>query len=468
MTQTTTIEMTVGIDLGDRFSHFCVLDGAGEVIEEGRVKTTRQAMGLRFDSGTPVRIAIEAGTHSPWVSSLLKDAGHEVLVANPRKLRMNFQNDSKNDRFDAAQLARVARLDPRLLCPIEHRRRQAQVDLALLRARDGLVKVRTRLVNHVRSTAKVFGERVSGRGASTFARRAARQIPKELRPALVPPRRTIAELTSRIRRYERRIERLCRDQYPETAILRQVSGVGAVTALSFVLILDDPLRFSSGRAVGAFLGLRPKQSQAGKHDPQLRITKAGNRELRRLLVQSAQYTLGPFGQDSDLRRFGEAIASRGGKVAKHRAVIAVAPQALGAVAPTLGHRRDLRATSELRARREQGPRAGLRSKSHRSGQGRERTESKEVSKDRPTPAHPRVAPHRSKDIEPPSPGNCDWITGPDRPQGSSTKRPRIRMQRPNWTDLIMYRAQEVGSSRVSMEAWQKMSSSCEREHALHP
>ncbi len=224
MTQITTLDMTIGIDLGDRFSHFCVLDGAGEVSEEGRVKTTKRAFGQRFGSGRPVRIAIEASTHSPWVSSLLKDAGHEVLVANPRKLRMIFQSDSKSDRFDAAQLARVARLDPRLLCPIEHRRRQAQVDLALLQARDGLVKVRTRLVNHVRSTAKVFGERVSGTGTSTFAWASARQIPKELRPALVPILRTIADLTDRIVHFEKRIEKLCRDQYPETALLRQVSG----------------------------------------------------------------------------------------------------------------------------------------------------------------------------------------------------------------------------------------------------
>ncbi len=133
------------------------------------MKTTKQGFDQRFGSGRPSRISIEASTHSPWVSSLLKDAGHEVLVANPRKLRMIFQNDSKNDRFDAAQLARVARLDPELLCPIEHRRHQAQIDLALLRARDGLVRMRTRLVIHVRSTLKCSGERVTGTGTSTSA-----------------------------------------------------------------------------------------------------------------------------------------------------------------------------------------------------------------------------------------------------------------------------------------------------------
>lgn len=324
MTQNTVNAMTVGIDIGDQHSHFCVLDRAGETLEESRLKTTKEALIQRFGAAEPMRIAIEASTHSPWICALLQDAGHEVIVANPRKLRMIFKNDSKNDRFDASQLARVARLDPKLLYPVEHRGRQARVDQGLIKSRDGLVRARTQLVNHVRSTIKSFGTRLAGRGTSAFGRRAARQIPKELRPALVPILRMIEHHSASIRKYDKLIEAMGSDQYPETATLRQVPGVGPITALSFVLTLDDPTRFKNSRAVGAFLGLRPKQDQSGERNPELRITKAGNRELRRLLVQCAQYILGPFGKDTDLRRFGESIAGRGGKVAKRRAVVAVA------------------------------------------------------------------------------------------------------------------------------------------------
>ncbi len=324
MTQSIANEVTIGIDLGDQHSHFCALDSAGEILEEGRLKTTKEAFNQRFTTAAPMRIAIEASTHSPWVCALLEEAGHEVIVANPRKLRMIFQGDNKNDRFDANQLARVARLDPRLLYPVGHTRRQARVDQRLIKARDGLVRSRTQLVNHVRSTIKSFGERLNGCATSAFGRRAARQIPKELRPALVPVLRMIEHHSVSIAKYDRRIERMGRERYPETTTLRQVPGVGSITALSFVLTLDDPRRFKNSRAVGAYLGLRPKQDQSGERDPELRITKAGNRDLRRLLVQCAQYILGPFGKDSDLRRFGESIAGRGGKVAKRRAVVAVA------------------------------------------------------------------------------------------------------------------------------------------------
>ncbi len=324
MTEDTVNETTIGIDLGDEHSHFCALDDTGEVLEEGRLKTTKAAFGRRFRSAAPMRIAIEASTHSPWVSILLKEAGHEVIVANPRKLRMIFKSDSKNDRFDASQLARVARLDPKLLYPVEHRGHQARIDLGIIKSRDGLVRARTQLVNHVRSIIKSFGERLISCGPSTFGRRAARQIPRELRPSLIPVLRMIEHHNAGIRKFDRLIEASGREQYPETKKLRQVNGVGPITALSFVLTLDDPLRFKSSRSVGAFLGLRPKQDQSGERNPELRITKAGNRDLRRLLVQCAHYIIGPFGKDSDLRRFGQAIAARGGKVARRRAVVAVA------------------------------------------------------------------------------------------------------------------------------------------------
>jgi transposase len=135
---------------------------------------------------------------------------------------------------------------------------------------------------------------------------------------------TIALLSERIKDYERKLEALAEEHHPETKLLRQVRGVGTLTALAFVLTLEDPKRFEKSRAVGAYLGLAPAKNQSGERDPQQRISKEGDEMLRCLLVGSAHYILGPFGEDSDLRRHGEKIASRGGKSAKKRAVVAVA------------------------------------------------------------------------------------------------------------------------------------------------
>lgn len=258
---TSLFPVTIGIDLGDRHSHLCLLDDAGTVVEEGRLATTPDAFRRRFASLPRARIALEVGTHSPWASALLAELGHAVLVANPRKLRLIFRNDSKNDRCDAEQLARVARMDPHLLHPIEHRGRQAAVDLAVLRSRDTLVSARTRLVNHVRGTLKAFGLRAKKCSTPSFDKQAPAAIPSELQPALAPLVTLIGALTTAIKGCDRTIATLCRESYPETALLRSVSGVGPVTALSFVLTLEDPGRFRKSRDVGAFLGLRPRRKR---------------------------------------------------------------------------------------------------------------------------------------------------------------------------------------------------------------
>lgn len=321
---TTAPTMTIGIDLGDRKSHICVLDAAGEIVEESRIATTPKALQARFEGLTPTRIAHEVGTHSAWVSELLGGLGHDVLVANARKLRMIYQNDSKNDRVDAEQLARVARMDPKLLYPIEHRNSVARADLAVMRSRDALVVTRTRLVNHIHGVLKSFGHRAKKYAAPGFHRQVAGQIPEELQPALQPLLEMLASLAERILGMDREIRRLSTKVYPETALLNQVGGVGPITALRYVLTIEDPKRIAKSRDVGSYLGLRPKQRQSGQSDPELRITKAGDRELRRLLVQCAQHILGPFGIDSDLRRWGLKLASRGAATAKKKAVIAVA------------------------------------------------------------------------------------------------------------------------------------------------
>jgi transposase len=318
-------KMTAGLDLGDRYSYLCLIDTvSGEVVEEGRLRTTPEALRRRFSSERKLRIAIEAGTHSPWVSRVLEECSHEVLVANARKLRLIYANARKTDKVDAENLARLARLDPKLLYPLKHRGEESQAHMASIRSRQALVSARTQLVNHVRGAVKSFGGRLPKCPARSFHNRAPEHIPEALRPALEPILEQIGSLTERIRDYERQLETISEAHYPETELLRQVEGVGPLTALCFVLTLEDPHRFEKSRSVGAYLGLVPARDQSGDRDPQRRISKEGDEMLRRLLISSAHYILGPFGSDSDLRRHGEKIASRGGKNAKKRAAVAVA------------------------------------------------------------------------------------------------------------------------------------------------
>ena len=314
----------IGIDLGDKFSEVFILDQDANVIEESRIPTTRNAFQRKFSMLQPSRIAMEVGSHSRWASQVLKEAGHDVIVADARKLRLIYENPRKGDRADAEYLARLARLDPKLLSPVYHRGMQAQAHLSVLRSRDILVRARTMLINHVRGMVKSTGTRLPSCSAASFHKKSPEFIPGDLLPALAPILDHIASLTHQIYAYDYQIEKLCADSYPETELMRPVSGVGPITALAYVLTLEDPHRFRKSREVGPCIGLIPKRDQSGDRDPQLRITKTGNKYLRRLLVTSAQYMLGPFGQDCDLRRWGLKLAKRGGKNAKKRAVVAVA------------------------------------------------------------------------------------------------------------------------------------------------
>jgi transposase len=318
--------MTIGIDLGDRISHACVLDtGTGDVLDRFAFASTPAGLEKRYSRLARSRVVIEVGSHSRWASRWFSSRGHEVLTANARQVRLIAKSDRKTDRIDAEILARLGRLDPKLLHPIEHRREKAQQDLEMIKARDVLVRSRTMAVNHVRGVLKAAGTRVEGATAETFAMKARGVVPETLRWALLPLLAQIARLTKAIRAYDRRIETLCEEEYySATRRLRQVKGVGPITALAYVLTLDRPERFKRSRMVGPYLGLAPRVAQSGEIDPQLGITKAGNSTLRRLLVGSAQYILGPFGPDTSLRRLGESLMARGGSNAKKRAVVAVA------------------------------------------------------------------------------------------------------------------------------------------------
>lgn len=316
--------LTMGLDVGDEKSYAVVLDREGEVYWEGALKTREKELRQTFSGVERMRVALEGGNHSMWISRLLEELGHEVIVANARKLRLIYENRRKQDRVDAEYLARLARVDPKLLSPIQHREESCQQDLQMLRSREILVQNRTKLINHVRSGVKLFGKKLPRCTTSAFVKRVRGEIPEGLRDTFEPILDMIVELTKRIKQYDKRVAGLCGSKYPETEALLQIRGVGYQTSLAYVLTLEAPFRFEKSRSVGAFLGLCPRRDQSSDRDPELRIHKQGDRFLRQLLVSCAHYILGSFGEDCDLRRYGEKIARQGGKKAKKRAVVAVA------------------------------------------------------------------------------------------------------------------------------------------------
>ncbi len=325
----TTVQLptTMGLDLSDRVSTFHVQRGDGFTLSVGKVASTRAQLTALFQRWKGCRVVIEAGGHSPWISRLASEAGMDVIVANPRRVELISKSDRKTDRTDAEMLAELGRTNAHLLAPITHRSKEAQADLAVPRARTELVRARTGMINHVRGVLKSNGDRARSCSADSFGRNMSRDgaIPTGLAAALHPLVSIIAQVTAQIRSFDKEIERLAQERYSVTQEMQGICGVGPVVSLTYVLTLGDPKRFRSARDVGSYLGLVPRKKSSGASDPQLSITKAGDGEMRRLLVIAANYILGPFGPDCDLRRFGlKIIGSGSDKSAKKRAKVAVA------------------------------------------------------------------------------------------------------------------------------------------------
>jgi transposase len=317
---TTTV---IGLDLGDKYTHACMLDGkTAKVLERSQIRTTPAHVVDYFSGKKMSRVILEAGTHTSWMQRVVSELGHEVIIANPRKVRMRGA-DNKDDRVDAEYLARLGRADPVLLYPLSPRSERVQIALAVVRGREQLVTTRTSLVNHVRGVVKTLGDRMPTSSTRSF-HKLTPAIDQALHPALEPVMKCLEQVSLQIREHDREIARLCKEEFPETARLTQVTGVGDLTALTYVLIIEDPHRFPNSRTAGAFIGLVPRRCQSGDNDPDLPIRKSGDRVLRRVLVQAAHYILGPFGPESDLRTFGQRLIARGGKNAKKRAAVAVA------------------------------------------------------------------------------------------------------------------------------------------------
>ena len=315
---------TIGLDLGDRSHYVCVLDATGQIIHEEPMLNDRVALALLLTKYPAATVALEAGTHSPWISRFLTGLGATVIVANPRKLHAISRNERKCDRRDAQMLARLARVEPALLHPIQHGTAQAQHDLLGLKLRDALVRTRVSLINAVRFTLKSLGHAVRNPSSESFHKTVLADVPADCLPVVQPLLTVLAHVTEQIKGMERDLVQRGKKDYPVTQRLQQIAGVGPLTALCFVLKIGDPQRFSRGRDVGAYLGLCPRRDQSGGTDKQLRISKCGDGLMRRLLVSAAHYVLGPFGPACALREHGQRLTGTGSAREKKRAVVAVA------------------------------------------------------------------------------------------------------------------------------------------------
>ena len=315
----------IGVDLGDKKHHLCITDKDGNILSETSIPNRKERLIQLAQEHSGALFAIEVGSHSPWISRLLEENGCTCLVANARKLRAIYQNVRKCDQLDARMLAKLARVDPELLSPVQHGTEDHQRHRLALTLRDSLVRQRVDIINSVRFSLKSMGIRLPGGATSAFANKCRKEVEDAtMLAAIEPSLKVLDEMGLQIKQLDRQIIQTAAEFHPATKLLEQIPGVGPITSLSFVLAVGDPQRFEDPRDVAAYMGLVPRRDQSGQSDKQLAISKAGNREMRRLLVQCAQYILGHFGPDCDLRTQGLKLAARGGKAAKRKAIIAIA------------------------------------------------------------------------------------------------------------------------------------------------
>jgi transposase len=307
--------LVIGLDLGDQKSQVCVFGADLKIRHEDQVRTTTVTLSAWFGRLPPALVVLEVGTHSPWISRLLKSLGHRAMVVDARKLKVISESTSKNDRRDARVLGELGASVPHLLGCVEHRSEAAQQHLGMIRGRSQLVRARTGLWNNLRGLAKSQGRRLPSKVTAS--------VIEEMVPGLEPLRKTIEAINQQVKQYDQQLT-IVAQEYPAVERLTEIHGVGTLIALTFVLTIDDPKRLKKSRMAGGLVGLRPKQRDSGNQSPQLGITKTGDRYLRTLLVQGAQYVLSRNGEDCDLKRWGLQLCARGGKNAKKRAVVAVA------------------------------------------------------------------------------------------------------------------------------------------------
>lgn len=309
-----------GIDVHARTSELCEVSGSGKVVRREGMATTAAAFRRRFEGAPRARVLLECGGSTPWIVRLLEELGHEVVVVNPRRVRLIAESTLKCDRIDAEILARLSRLEPELLRPVYQRSYEGQLLRTRLRLRSSLVQARVALINQVRGTLRAHGTPMSSCTAKGFVEKfSAHRLEDSLREALEPIVDTIGEITERIVKLERRLEEDTRsDELVQR--LQEVPGVGPIVSIAFVAWIDRAERFAKSRDVGACLGLRPSVRTSGSTVRHGRITREGDTEMRRLLVQAAHAALA-VRRDSALKRWAEGLATR---VGKKKALVALA------------------------------------------------------------------------------------------------------------------------------------------------
>ena len=310
----------LGIDVHSKYSEVCGISDEGKITVRSRTPTTETGLKRFFGSRERSKVTLESGPVTPWVYRLLCELGHEVTVVNPRRVRLIAESTLKTDSIDAEVLARLSRLDLGFLRPVYQRTREAQELRTRLRVRTSLVKARTSLINAVRGTLRAQGYRVPSCPADSFvARFATMRLPASLAEVLEPMVTTIGELTERIQGLKAKlVAESSSDELVQR--LQTVPGVGPLVSLAYVGWMDRPDRFRESRDVGASLGLRPSLRSSGGHEIRGRITREGDTEMRRLLVQAAHAAL-QCHKDSSLKRWAESLVERLGK---GKAVVALA------------------------------------------------------------------------------------------------------------------------------------------------
>lgn len=322
--------LVIGIDLGDRSSTYTVRSrNAQEILLRGSMATEATGVASEFQKFAAQTFILETGTHARWMGLLLETMGHEVVVANARKLKLISENNTKSDKVDPDLLSSLGCMNPEWLHPVYQRSQGAHNDLTVVKAREVLIKTRTEMINFVRGTVKAYGCRIRTCDSGHFVEAAKAEVPKAMQPAVSGMLTALEVMNEEIHKYDDQIKDLGETKYQEqTRWLLQVNGVGPITALTYVLTIEDAGRFESSRDVGPYLGLVPSKKQSGNRDPQLGISKAGDELLRKLLVNCAHHILGYRGEDSDLRRWGLKLVEAGMKAGKQgarsRAAAAVA------------------------------------------------------------------------------------------------------------------------------------------------
>ena len=322
---------TIGMDVSDRKTQVCVMAGTArkpKIIMETTIPTTKEGLAKFLsaqDRSAPV--AFEAGTHCRWMNEVAEGMGFKVYVANPCRLRMITESKTKNDVNDARMLARLALSDPGLLHPVKLRGPGHQKMLNLHEMRNLLVKQRTGIVVQLRAVAKSMGFRIVKCQAASFHNLDRKAWPKDLNDIAWPMIKNLEQLAVTIKTYEKQIRELAETPTFKAQVgrLMEIRYVGLYVATGFVAVTGGDMdRFEKPRDIGPWLGVTPKQDQSGDIDRQCRITKAGSPFMRRLLVESAQMILRDGSSDTDLKAKGLRICARGAKIAKRKAVTAVA------------------------------------------------------------------------------------------------------------------------------------------------